>query len=54
MTVEAGSKFLVMTTEKTNGFFPWNEPADTTVYKCVQILNRNFGDFTTGYRIYEV
>lgn len=49
VTVEVGKTFLVETVQSDNGFL-WEEPVHN--FACVKVINKNFGEFTTGYRIW--
>jgi hypothetical protein len=54
ISVEAGSNFLVKSSELQyipNGF-AWEEPVYE--FKCVKVLNKNFGDFNTCFRVWEI
>lgn len=49
LDVTVGSTFLVVTVEVEQGFV-WEEPAHE--FGCVTVLEKNYGEFTTGYRIW--
>jgi hypothetical protein len=48
--VEVGKTFLVETVQSDTGFL-WEEPVGHD-FGCVTVINTNYGEFTTGYRIW--
>jgi hypothetical protein len=52
VTVEAGTQFVVITSEidyHPNGFM-WNEP--TQEFACVTVQSKNYGEYNSGYRVW--